>query len=120
MKTGIRLLNNRVTAIIVSDSIPDTYIEVEPSSVPDNLSDKLSDYLYQEGKFILDEDQSLTLLQKEQEARVYRNRLLALSDWTQAPDAPVDKSAWAAYRQALRDITSQEGFPHSVVWPVKP
>ena len=35
-----------------------------------------------------------------------RNRLLAASDWTQLPDAPVDKTAWAIYRQNLRDFPS--------------
>jgi hypothetical protein len=52
--------------------------------------------------------------------RAKRDSLLAISDWTQVADAPVDQAAWAAYRQALRDIPSQEGFPHSVVWPKKP
>jgi hypothetical protein len=33
-----------------------------------------------------------------------RNRLLAASDWTMATDAPTDKTAWATYRQALRDL----------------
>lgn len=33
-----------------------------------------------------------------------RDRLLAASDWTQVADAPVDRAAWAAYRQALRDF----------------
>lgn len=36
--------------------------------------------------------------------RIHRDRLLAASDWTQTADAPVDKAAWAAYRQALRDF----------------
>lgn len=36
--------------------------------------------------------------------RHHRNRLLAESDWTQIADAPVDKAAWAAYRQELRDF----------------
>lgn len=36
--------------------------------------------------------------------RNYRNRLLAQSDWTQLADAPVDREAWATYRQALRDF----------------
>ena len=36
--------------------------------------------------------------------RLERNRLLAASDWTQVADAPVDRAAWATYRQALRDI----------------
>jgi len=52
--------------------------------------------------------------------RSVRNRLLAASDWTQVADATADKIAWAAYRQELRDITAQSGFPHSVTWPTKP
>ena len=38
--------------------------------------------------------------------RIHRNRLLAASDWAMVPDAPTDKQAWAAYRQALRDFPS--------------
>lgn len=53
-------------------------------------------------------------------ARAKRNDLLAASDWTQVIDAPVDQAVWATYRQALRDITSQTGFPYNVTWPVKP
>jgi hypothetical protein len=36
--------------------------------------------------------------------RIHRDRLLKESDWTQLPDAPVDREAWATYRQALRDF----------------
>jgi hypothetical protein len=53
-------------------------------------------------------------------ARAQRNTLLQQSDWTQVADAPVDQTAWATYRQALRDVTTQEGFPEAVVWPVAP
>lgn len=49
-----------------------------------------------------------------------RRPLLDATDWTQLADAPVDKAAWAAYRQALRDITSQAGYPTNVVWPTPP
>lgn len=53
--------------------------------------------------------------------RQERNTLLAKSDWTQLPDVPLaTKEAWAAYRQALRDITEQPGFPFDVVWPEPP
>ena len=41
-------------------------------------------------------------------------------DWTQLADAPVDKAAWATYRQALRDVTKQAGFPWDIQWPVAP
>jgi hypothetical protein len=54
------------------------------------------------------------------EVRKERNRLLTASDWTQISDATVDKQAWATYRQALRDITTQAGFPTDVQWPTKP
>ena len=52
--------------------------------------------------------------------RGYRDSLLNESDWTQVADAPVDKTAWATYRQALRDVSTQEGFPWEVVWPTQP
>jgi hypothetical protein len=53
-------------------------------------------------------------------AREERNTRLSDTDWTQLADAPVDKEAWAAYRQALRDVPSQEGFPLTVQWPEPP
>jgi hypothetical protein len=52
--------------------------------------------------------------------RVERNAKLAASDWTQVADAPVDKAVWAAYRQALRDVTTQAGFPVTIDWPEAP
>lgn len=59
--------------------------------------------------------------QTADEARAERNARLAASDWTQLPDVPeATRSAWAGYRQALRDITSQPGFPMFVNWPETP
>ena len=52
--------------------------------------------------------------------RSIRNAKLTESDWTQIADAPADKAAWATYRQALRDISSQEGFPMTITWPDAP
>ena len=49
-----------------------------------------------------------------------RNRLLSGSDWTQVADAPVDKAAWAAYRQELRDLPANTTDPLNPVWPVPP
>jgi hypothetical protein len=57
---------------------------------------------------------------KESEVRQQRNQLLSACDWTQLPDAPVDSAVWAAYRQELRDVTAQAGFPWEVVWPEEP
>ena len=57
---------------------------------------------------------------KEGKVRYDRNSRLSDCDWTQLPDAPVDRTAWATYRQELRDITAQAGFPWDVQWPVAP
>lgn len=66
-------------------------------------------------------DYKLTIDLRQAEAvRLQRDQLLLQSDWTQTLDAPVDKEAWAEYRQALRDITLQPGFPHTVEYPTKP
>lgn len=53
--------------------------------------------------------------------REKRDALLAASDWTQLKDVPVEVSEqWQEYRQALRDLPQQEGFPFQVVFPNKP
>jgi len=59
-------------------------------------------------------------VEKSAEVRMYRGRLLASSDWTQISDAPVDQAAWATYRQSLRDVPQQAGFPFNVTWPQEP
>jgi len=55
----------------------------------------------------------------EEEIRQERNRLLADTDWMALSDNTMTPE-WASYRQALRDITAQTGFPYSVNWPTKP
>ena len=57
---------------------------------------------------------------KAAEVRAERNTKLAATDWTQITDATADKAAWAIYRQALRDITTQAGFPQTITWPDAP
>jgi hypothetical protein len=58
-----------------------------------------------------------------QKIRRNRDYLLKKSDKYSYPDYPMtneQRTAWIEYRQALRDITAQSGFPDNVVWPVKP
>lgn len=61
---------------------------------------------------------------KAKEARADRNALLDDSDWTQLPDVPewvtTNLAAWRTYRQALRDVPQQDGFPETINWPEKP
>ena len=53
--------------------------------------------------------------------RSERDNLLAQTDWTQGKDiSDAVSSVWATYRQALRDIPQQAGFPTTITWPVKP
>ena len=61
-------------------------------------------------------------LDAEQAVRVRddRNARLAACDWTQLVDAPVDSLAWANYRQELRDVPNQPGFPWNTQWPAQP
>jgi hypothetical protein len=52
--------------------------------------------------------------------RLHRNRLLVQSDWAMMPDAPTDKEAWAAYRQALRDFPATWTPSETVDFPEVP
>lgn len=69
----------------------------------------------------LDADAIAALDARQAESvRADRNARLAACDWTQVLDAPVDVPAWAAYRQELRDVPQQAGFPWEINWPAKP
>jgi hypothetical protein len=52
--------------------------------------------------------------------RTSRTQMLKDCDWTQIADSTADKAVWATYRQALRDITAQAGFPWTITWPDAP
>ncbi|WP_037114667.1 tail fiber assembly protein [Rhodanobacter sp. OR92] len=57
------------------------------------------------------------------EMRLQRDRALRNCDWTQSADSPLEaatQAAWATYRQALRDVPEQAGFPETIDWPVAP
>ena len=53
------------------------------------------------------------------EVRQKRNAILKSSDWRASSDLTMSDE-WRTYRQALRDITSQEGFPNDITWPTEP
>lgn len=65
------------------------------------------------------EPEEPTLEQKASTVRSKRDRLLAASDWAALPDVPASDE-WLTYRQALRDVPQQSGFPDSVEWPTPP
>jgi len=57
---------------------------------------------------------------KATQVRLQRDQLLNETDWTQVADAPVDSTVYSTYRQALRDIPQQSGFPTDITWPTNP
>jgi hypothetical protein len=79
------------------------------------------------GSYQISEDDSLAPAPVIDEAklaaeiRAERNKKLVESDWSQVVDTPqAIKDKWAPYRQQLRDLTAQAGFPLSVNWPAIP
>lgn len=53
------------------------------------------------------------------EVRAERNKKLAATDWRASSDLTLS-TEWATYRQALRDVPSQAGFPNTITWPTEP
>jgi len=73
------------------------------------------------GELIVEPDPGPSEEQLAAQARAERDALLKESDWAVLPDAPVgDAQAWRDYRQALRDVPQQDGFPTDIEWPIKP
>lgn len=107
--------NNKVVNIAIADN------PLETNWIQSTGAVSIGD-LYQDGKFIQYDPKTDPVATEEQATAVRsdRNERLVNTDWTQVADAPVDKAAWATYRQALRDVTAQEGFPWNVTWPVQP
>jgi len=58
--------------------------------------------------------------QKWEQIKLWRNAQLAGSDWTQLTDSPANKTAWAEYRQALRDLPAQGGLAEDAEFPTAP
>jgi hypothetical protein len=52
--------------------------------------------------------------------RLWRDKELIRTDWTQVADAPVDQAAWAVYRQALRDLPASKSDPREIDLPIEP
>lgn len=119
-----------------SSGLPDGYVRVQPAGQPAEDALKvitqgqpvLVDGVWtqvwtQTDKYTAEElaaREASKTQEQTQTARDVRNSKLAECDWTQLPDAPVNQQAWATYRQALRDISSQTGFPWDIQWPEAP
>lgn len=78
-------------------------------------------YIVSNGELIIDSQQMGS--KRISDIRMVRNKLLSASDWTMFSDSPLtpeQREKWVTYRQALRDIPQQSGFPENVIYPEKP
>ena len=80
--------------------------------------------VFTDGETTAAEQEAAYCTQKDTERAVSirnsRTEKLKDCDWTQIADSTADKAAWATYRQQLRDITAQAGFPWTITWPESP
>ena len=102
-----------------SDTEPEFYTRWvhTPADSPDNVGDKSTGSI----AIVLTDAEYDTVLAAS--ARQKRDRLIAATDYLVTPDYPIESSRLAKvkiYRQALRDIPEQSGFPRSITWPEKP
>jgi len=107
-----------VTPLRALDIKPDTHEVIKASTPPvEFVGNKLK---FDNGQWeIL--DQEYYDEKAAERIRTKRNMLLYESDYTVLPDSPVaDVEAWKIYRQALRDVSQQAGFPNEIVWPEEP
>jgi hypothetical protein len=100
--------------------IPANATEIKPMDFKDGYG-----RFYKEGEWQLVKDPTIieAVITDEQKALLIRNNrniMLQQCDFTQLPDSSFDAKLWAKYRQALRDVTKQKGFPNSVEWPEVP
>ena len=104
-----------------SDTEPEFYtrwVHTTPES-PDNVGDK-SGYIGSIAIVLTDAEYDTVLAAS---ARQKRDRLIATTDYLVTPDYPIEPDRLAKvkiYRQALRDIPEQAGFPRTITWPEKP
>lgn len=104
----------------ILNNVPEGYDYLEGQSDPQRQ-------VVASGEIVDKPDNVLSAIDTERAYQEALNQALSLrrdrlfnSDWTQVPDAPVDQAAWQVYRQALRDITEQQGFPLNIIWPQPP
>tara|TARA_R110002153_G_scaffold139045_1_gene289689 strand:- start:145 stop:432 length:288 start_codon:yes stop_codon:yes gene_type:complete len=77
-------------------------------------SQEEASFLAEEAAWVAAEDD-----RKAEGVRAERNAMLSSSDWMAVSDRTI-AGPETAYRQSLRDVPQQTGFPNDVVWPVKP
>jgi len=107
----------------IHDSMPDDVIELADDYYQHLIDDQST------GNVIVMGTNGQPITQKPvqpaltvEQARNMRNNILSQSDWTQLPDVPntINKTAWATYRQSIRNILVTYPDPTKIVWPIAP
>lgn len=88
-------------------------------SVDENGNEVISDEIGVTWEQVKAKADEISQTGTSEEARNLRTSLLTATDWTANSDVTMT-AEMAAYRQALRDITDQDGFPNDITWPTKP
>lgn len=123
MKTYYSRSTNGFYVHDIHAAMPDDVIEITQAQHQELILGQSNGKIIssdENGKPVLIDPPQPTTEQLAAQARSKRDALLSACDWTQTNDAPVDKEAWATYRQALRDVPEQAGFPETINWPIPP
>jgi hypothetical protein len=110
----------------VRDDLLDNFIQLNnPANYVFSEKDIQIEKAFFENNELIEKEPVISAEVKYRVAKEKRNLLLTDSDWTDTLSSKTRLgddlyNAWQAYRQALRDLTKQEGFPQNVVWPTKP
>jgi hypothetical protein len=117
---------NLTEAILIEWGMFSVQQTVKPNDYTKNISEgtpQLVDGIYNQTwneSNSSEEEINIRIENKWIEIRNLRDQLLLESDWTQLADSPqITNNDWKAYRQYLRDITSQSN-PFDISWPTKP
>ena len=114
-----KLINGYIVQIVESDIEQIDFVPLD-FEVPQCPGAEYK-FNYAEKKWEVDVQQQEGIA--KQKIMSNRQEFLLSSDWTQLPNGPLTaevQQQWAVYRQQLRDITSQSGYPFNVVWPTQP
>lgn len=98
-------------------------IDREPFTTYETQWIKGDDLIYREEVISTAEDVQARQAHESIQLRNERDRRLTATDWTQLKDTGLDDAdlvLWQSYRQALRDVPQQDGFPDAVIWPEEP
>lgn len=110
-------------SVMVDDGTSQIIDPANEFEIEADIPDDIENYVVNNGALVLKPQSEIDAIKSNydwQMLRMTRDQMLAASDWTQVPDAPVDQAAWATYRQALRDLPENTTDPANPIWPSKP